>query len=187
MPTRRAIKKNIVIEQGNGFAWPLRLSSTSITGEITLRDTSDYTSEFAIRQTDYDGDVVFSASEADYITVGTTPAPREISTAYGLGQWVVPDTGMNGFIYECTTAGTSSGGAITWPELIGDTVSDGTAVWTCIASDEKVANLYLSVPSDVTEILTDWNAGVYTWKIADAFGNAQRIFHGSAMLSREAT
>lgn len=52
------------------------------------------------------------------------------TTAYSLADFVVPVT-QNGFRYECTTAGTSAGGEPTWPTTVGDTASDGTAVWTC--------------------------------------------------------
>jgi hypothetical protein len=54
------------------------------------------------------------------------------STAYTLGQFVVPTAGLeNGFRYECTTAGTSHSSAPTWPTTEGATVADNTAVWTC--------------------------------------------------------
>jgi len=54
------------------------------------------------------------------------------STAYALGDFVVPTAGLeNGFRYECTTAGTSGGSAPTWPTTEGATVNDNTVVWTC--------------------------------------------------------
>jgi len=54
-----------------------------------------------------------------------------VSTAYTTDDWRIPTT-ANGFVYECTTAGTSHAATEpTWPTTIGDTVSDGTAVWTC--------------------------------------------------------
>lgn len=189
MPTPRAATKNIVIEQGNWFAWPLRLFVTSIDGERTLQDTDGYTSRFTVRDgTDFSGDSVFEATDDDYITVGWTPAPVERNTAYGLGQQVVPADALNGFIYECTTAGTSHAtNEPTWPVLIGDDVNDGTVEWTCKASDETVASLYLAVPSTVTALLEDWGAGVYTWTLTDPYGNAQRLYQGTARLSREAT
>jgi hypothetical protein len=52
------------------------------------------------------------------------------STAYALGDYVVPTT-SNGFYYECTTAGTSGTTEPTWPTTAGATVTDGTVVWTC--------------------------------------------------------
>lgn len=54
---------------------------------------------------------------------------RADSTAYSLGDRVEPAT-ANGFIYECTTAGTSDSSEPTMPTTVGATVTDNTAVWT---------------------------------------------------------
>lgn len=53
------------------------------------------------------------------------------STAYAVGDQVKQASSPT-HIYQCTTAGTSGGSAPTWPTTIGATVTDGTAVWTCI-------------------------------------------------------
>jgi len=37
----------------------------------------------------------------------------------------------NGYYYECTTAGTTGVTEPTWPTIVGNTVTDGTVVWTC--------------------------------------------------------
>jgi hypothetical protein len=56
----------------------------------------------------------------------------QASTAYTLGQFVVPTAGTeNGFRYECTTAGTSGSSQPTWKTTEGETNTDGTVVWTC--------------------------------------------------------
>ena len=39
----------------------------------------------------------------------------------------------NGYVYECTTAGTTGAVEPTWPTTVEDTVNDGTVVWTCRA------------------------------------------------------
>ena len=53
------------------------------------------------------------------------------STAYALGDVVVPTAGLeNGFRYECTTAGTSGGSAPTWSTVEGATTTDNTVTWT---------------------------------------------------------
>ncbi len=52
------------------------------------------------------------------------------STAYSLGDYVHATT-FNGFRYECTTAGTSDTTEPTWPLVEGETVTDGSVVWTC--------------------------------------------------------
>jgi len=59
-------------------------------------------------------------------------SPWEASTAYILGDYVWPTT-FNGYRYVCTTAGTSGASEPTWPTTLGDTVNDGSVVWTCIA------------------------------------------------------
>ena len=56
--------------------------------------------------------------------------------AYSLGDVVRPST-RNGYVYECTTGGTSQSGSEnepSWPTTAGNTVNDGTVVWTCRAN-----------------------------------------------------
>ena len=58
----------------------------------------------------------------------------EGATEYSLEDYCVPTTD-NGLCYECTTAGTSDSSEVpvepTWPIGVGETVEDGTVVWTC--------------------------------------------------------
>ena len=50
-----------------------------------------------------------------------------------LGQYRVP-TVRNGWVYQVTTAGSCGAVEPTWPTTaIGDTVTDGTVVWTLVA------------------------------------------------------
>jgi len=59
-----------------------------------------------------------------------TPTVWAVNTAYGVGARVGPTT-PNGRCYICTTAGTSHAATEpTWPTTTGDTVTDGTVVWT---------------------------------------------------------
>ena len=60
---------------------------------------------------------------------GTLPS-WAVSTAYVLDDLVKPSTD-NGYVYKCTTAGTSGGSAPAWTTGIGDTITDNTVVWTC--------------------------------------------------------
>lgn len=54
------------------------------------------------------------------------------TTAKSLDNEVIPFTTQNGYTYRCTTAGTTGSSEPTWPTTIGNTVLDGTAVWTCV-------------------------------------------------------
>lgn len=52
-------------------------------------------------------------------------------TVYSAGQRVYPTGGSVGYLYKCTTPGTSSSLTPSWPTTPGDTYNDGSVVWTC--------------------------------------------------------
>lgn len=58
-----------------------------------------------------------------------TSTAWQASTPYSLRDEVVPTT-ATGYIYVCTTAGTSGGSEPTWATGTGDKISDGGVVWT---------------------------------------------------------
>ena len=65
----------------------------------------------------------------------STAATARSSTA--LGTLIKPTSGNEtGYIYECTTEGTGGSSEPTWPTKTGDTVTDGSTVWTC--REEKI-------------------------------------------------
>ena len=74
------------------------------------------------------GAVLGSAAVGDF-SANTYTTTRANTTAYVVGQIVRPATG-NGYLYQCSTAGTSGGSVPTYPTGIGQTVSDGTVTWT---------------------------------------------------------
>lgn len=76
-------------------------------------------------------------------TKGRTAVARANSTAYTVGQYLVP-AAANGFYYKVTTAGTSAAAPPTFPTTPGTTVTDGTAVLTCMGS------IVLSATTDYT-------------------------------------
>jgi hypothetical protein len=88
-----------------------------------------------------------SSGEAVLIDTGGAKEKKVIpslwtaSTAYTArsgvtpGQVVRPVT-RNGYVYECTSAGTTGASEPTWPTIPGNTVVDNGATWTC--RDEKV-------------------------------------------------
>lgn len=52
------------------------------------------------------------------------------STSYSAGDTVKPTT-ENGYIYRCTSGGTSDSSEPSWPTTIGNTVTDNTVTWEC--------------------------------------------------------
>ena len=55
------------------------------------------------------------------------------TTAYTTTQYVVPAV-STGFVYKCTTGGTSGSVSPVFPTTIGATVTDGSVTWTCWAT-----------------------------------------------------
>jgi hypothetical protein len=105
-----------------------------------------------------------------YIALGDATLPTwAVSTAYSVGDRVVPTTG-NGYYYECTVAGTSDAATEpTWPTTIGGTVVDGTVTWVCKGGTSAVAG-------DVTlmhEITT--NGGARTLGTTTVASNVAKI------------
>jgi lambda family phage minor tail protein L len=73
------------------------------------------------------------------------------STAFSVGDIRRASTEQaSGLFFRCTTAGTSAATEPSWPNNIGDTVTDGTCVWTGIASAyEELAKIN---PSAIIEL-----------------------------------
>ncbi|TAL17042.1 hypothetical protein EPN96_06595 [bacterium] len=71
----------------------------------------------------------FTGEIGQVVTALAAVAARANTTAYSLGALVKPAT-ANGFVYKCSTAGTSGGSAPVFPSIVGATVTDGTVVWT---------------------------------------------------------
>jgi len=63
------------------------------------------------------------------VWVGTTAYTATEAGDRLVGDRVSP-TAHTGFIFACTTAGTSAASEPAWPTTVGDTVADGTVVWT---------------------------------------------------------
>lgn len=85
------------------------------------------------------GDVVMVQPElsalSEKVTVlgATKAATWSASTVYALGALLLPSASSS-LYYEVVTAGTSAATAPAFPTTIGDTVTDGTAVYECIAA-----------------------------------------------------
>ena len=73
------------------------------------------------------------ASVADWTSAGVTAATARSATAVGT---IIRPTTHNGRVYECTTAGTSSGTEpTTYSTVVGETVTDNDVVFTCIVEE----------------------------------------------------
>ena len=69
------------------------------------------------------------------------------NTAYVVGNKVQP-IGGNGFVYQCTTLGTSNSSQPSWPTTpIGATVSDNTAVWTLVSAHHNKNEIRMALTS----------------------------------------
>ena len=62
----------------------------------------------------------------------------------------------SGLFFRCSTAGTSGSSEPGWPNIVGDTVTDGTCVWTGIASAyEELAKINPSAIIELFELRLD--------------------------------
>ena len=62
----------------------------------------------------------------------------------------------SGLFFRCSTAGTSASSEPGWPNMVGDTVTDGTCVWTAIASAyEELAKINPSAVIELFELRLD--------------------------------
>ena len=74
----------------------------------------------------------------------------------------------SGLFFRCSTAGTSASSEPGWPNMVGDTVTDGTCVWTAIASAyEELAKINPSAIIELFELRLDstlhGSSDVYRW------------------------
>lgn len=98
------------------------------------------------------------------------------STAYTIGDTVKPTT-ENGYIYKCTSAGTSDSSEPSWPTTIGNTVTDGGVTWECWSvnvSESEVSDGFgytadgatlsnVSVTKDTSNTRVEINADNPSW------------------------
>lgn len=79
------------------------------------------------------------------------------STAFSVGDIRRAATEQpSGLFFRCSTAGTSASSEPAWPNMVGDTVTDGTCVWTAIASAyEELAKINPSAIIELFELRLD--------------------------------
>lgn len=81
------------------------------------------------------------------LTPTSTIVEWAVATVTALGKQVEPVT-PNTYYYECTTAGTTHATTEpTWPTTIGNTVTDGTVTWTCMAKKHPTTEIKLALTS----------------------------------------
>ena len=83
--------------------------------------------------------------------------PWQASTAFSVGDIRRATTEQpSGLFFRCSTAGTSASSEPGWPNMVGDTVTDGTCVWTAIASAyEELAKINPSAIIELFELRLD--------------------------------
>lgn len=83
----------------------------------------------------------------DNITLTPTDIMPEFvpSVAYTLGQQCQPTT-PNGYVYECTTAGTASTEP-TWPLTLGSSITSGSAIFICKRPKHAITEITLALAS----------------------------------------
>ena len=77
------------------------------------------------------------------LTVADALVDRADNTAYAVGAIVEP-AGGNGYLYQCTTAGTTAA-APRFLTTVGATIADGTAVWTCLGKRHAPSEIKLAL------------------------------------------
>jgi hypothetical protein len=95
--------------------------------------------------------VMTSGSATLYDASGSSEWSANV--AYAINAMVFPPQGVgyqiqagNGYVYTCTTAGTSANVQPLWPTTIGQTVQDGSVVWTCTGTMAPNGNVTDSGP-----------------------------------------
>lgn len=91
------------------------------------------------------------------------------STAFSVGDIRrASEQQPSGLFFRCTTAGNSASAEPSWPNNVGDTVTDGTCVWTGIASAfEELAKINPSAIIELFELRLDsalhGSNDIYRW------------------------
>jgi hypothetical protein len=105
-------------------------TSTFAPNTDTMQYKSSVTNEVSGTGYTATGNSIGTVSMA-YTTANSWGVSRSNTTAYTVGQIIRPAS-ANGFLYQCTTGGTSGGSVPTYPTAVGSTVTDGSVVWTCM-------------------------------------------------------
>lgn len=90
-------------------------------------------------------------------------------TAIAAGAWVRP-SGTSPFLFECTTPGTTDSTEPTWATADdrGETITDGTVVWTAVELEELPEVFTLCAYLVTQHLYSDRPAGLKFWKEGDS-------------------
>ncbi len=125
---------------------------------------------YALAATDYGANGMTIQELGLFANAGAIALPAAIGTANPAWAASAPETvgalvvDGNGNLQRCTTAGTTGATAPAWATTIGATTSDGTAVWTLVATHSAPGPLIAHV---VVPAFTYGGAGNYsgTWTL----------------------
>lgn len=110
----------------------MALLSSGYTPNLTSHAHWSDVNASEITGTGYTAGGVALASKSITVTAANSFATTWSGTAaHVVGDIIRPASG-NGFLYLCSTAGTTASSTPTFPTVIGQTVTDGTVVWTCL-------------------------------------------------------
>lgn len=72
---------------------------------------------------------------------------------------------QNGSWFQCTTPGTTGSTEPIWPTVQGDTVTDGTVVWTCMGPVDQ----FRVYDTDVTDVMRTCMAGTMHYTLVGSY------------------
>ncbi len=106
----------------------LKELSTYVPLEVTVKVTAKESKQIDISNIDD----IYRVDKLEYPVYKDWVA----STAYVVDDYITP-TAWNGYVYQCTTAGTSNTTQPTWGAVVDATTTDNTVTWTCKNEPER--------------------------------------------------
>lgn len=113
--------------------WLVMLSPSYTPNLDTHVRYTDLTNELPTGAGYTQGGIQMSGVSIQYTTATNWSAAWSASTAHVAEDCIRPAT-ANGYLYRCTSSGTTGATAPTWPTSVGATVADGSCTWECVGS-----------------------------------------------------
>jgi hypothetical protein len=110
------------------------------------------------------------------------PSAWVTGTVYALNALVRP-TVANGRYYRATTGGTSGGVQPTWPTTFGNTVNDGSVVWTDQGVTDTIIDDMVILPFNIPD---SWASLLFTEMSGRAFSQLPRVRADGDLIRRTA-